>query len=158
MEESDKQYLFEIDKQTLVEEIKEWIQLDNEIKMLNSELRKRRYRKKELTKSLTRFMKSSETDKFETKQGNLNYGTQKKIQTIGKRFLIQTIGTYFSDDPYLAKDVIEYVLENRQVKEEDVIRMYIPKKKNKKIEDDASVYTENTENTAYTYDTYDTNV
>lgn len=148
--EAERKFILDVDKQTLIDEIKEWIQLDNEIKMLNSEVRKRRYRKKELTRNLTKYMKTSETDKFETKQGNLNYGTQKKVQAIGKRFLIQTIGTYFSDDPYLAKDVIEYVLENRQVKEEEVIRMYIPKKKNKKIEDDVSVYTEDT---TYTEDT-----
>lgn len=118
-----------MDKTELIDNIKEWIQLENEIKTLNREVKLRRERKKRLTQDLTNFMKTYDTDKFETKQCNLNYGRQKKVQTIGKRFLIQTIGTYFSDDPYLAKDVIEYVLENREIKEEDVIRMYVPKKK-----------------------------
>lgn len=120
----------QIDKSVLVNDIKEWITMEKEIKILHNELKKRRAQKKELTKKLARFMKHSDTDKFETKQGNINYGKQKKIQTIGKKFLIQTVGTYFNDDPYLAKDVIEYILDNRRIKEEDVVRFYIPKKKN----------------------------
>ena len=49
-------------KEELVEKIKEWINIDNEIVKLNKEVKDRKLKKKQLTDSLVDVMKSNEID------------------------------------------------------------------------------------------------
>ena len=144
----------ELDKELLITNIKEWLQLDNEIKTLRKELKIRREKKKLLNSYLTGFMKQSDTDRFTTKQGNLNMTKEKRSQYIGKTFLMKTIGGFFHDDPYLAKELIEHVLNNREVKEIETVKLHIPKAMRKKqemeaqeLQDTETVYTEYTDYT-----------
>jgi uncharacterized membrane protein YgcG len=117
----------DIDRELLVDSIREWLRVENEIKMLNAELKKRRARKRELSQYLSSVMKVSDTDQYKTKQGNINLSVEKRPQYIGKNFLMRAIGGFFHDDPYLAKDLIEHVLESREVKKVDTVRLYVPK-------------------------------
>lgn len=114
--------------------LKEWLKLNNELNILKDEVKKRRNRKNEITKTLTTTMSEANIDEFETKNGDIiSCGNQVTKQYIGKRYLIETIGAFFSHDPYLAKELIEYILDNREVKEKKILKHKIPKpKKNKK--------------------------
>ena len=50
------------DKSRLVENVKNWLQIDTEIKQLQQEIRKRRKIKKDMTDSLVQIMKTQNID------------------------------------------------------------------------------------------------
>ena len=71
-----------MEKERLVENVKTWIDLDNEIKLLQKEIKQRRQKKKELTNDLVSVMKNNEIDCFDTKSCKLIYTKLKFSQDI----------------------------------------------------------------------------
>ena len=73
-------------KEQLVATIKEWIQIESEIKLLQKEIKARRARKKELSETLVATMKDNEIDCFDINDGKLVYSknkvTSSRIQCI----------------------------------------------------------------------------
>ena len=66
-------------KEELVTNIKGWMQIDQEMKVLQRELKERRQRKKELTDSLVEIMKTNEIDCFDMSDGKIIY-TKNKVR------------------------------------------------------------------------------
>ena len=67
-------------KDQLVQHIKEWITVDEEIKSLQKELKTRKEKQKNLTKELMDVMKTNEIDCFDLNDGKLVY-TKSKTKT-----------------------------------------------------------------------------
>ena len=87
-------------KDKLVNNIKEWIQLDNEIIQLNSEVKKRKTKKKELTDSLVNIMKEEHLDCLNINGGSLVYKANKEIvyyQDLTKEYVLNK----FNHLPYI---------------------------------------------------------
>lgn len=114
-------------KDQLVQHIKEWITVDEEIKSLQKELKTRKEKQKNLTKELMDVMKTNEIDCFDLNDGKLVYTKSKTKQTINKKYLISTLIKCL-EDPKDAEKVTEFILENREEK----IRENIRRKKDKK--------------------------
>ena len=64
-------------KDELISHIKQWMQVENTIKALQTELKKHREMKKSLTDKLVDIMKDNEIDCFDVKNGKLIYTTKK---------------------------------------------------------------------------------
>ena len=60
-------------KEQLLENVKDWITIDNEIRKLQSAIKERRKQKKELTDNLLSTMKQNEIDVFNIPDGELIY-------------------------------------------------------------------------------------
>ena len=58
-------------KEELIENIKEWIKIDNEITKLKSEIRDKNNKKKQITEGLLNVMKKNEIDCFDINGGSL---------------------------------------------------------------------------------------
>ena len=69
-------------KDQLVSHIKEWLSIDEEIKLLKKEIKTRQERKKNLTSDLVEVMKSNEIDAFDINNGKLIYTKRKTKQAI----------------------------------------------------------------------------
>ena len=69
------------DKRKLIENVKGWIDIDNEIKELSKELKEKRKEKKMYTANLVDIMKTNNVDCFDVKNGKLIY-TKKNKSTI----------------------------------------------------------------------------
>ena len=69
-----------MNKEQLIENIKEWINIDNELKEIQKAAKERRQRKKDLTSSLVNVMKDNEIDCFDVNDGKLIY-TQNKVKS-----------------------------------------------------------------------------
>ena len=110
------------DKEALIQNIKEWIQIDNELKELQNASRERRQRKKELTSNLVEVMKDNEIDCFDTNDGKLIYSQTKTRQSVSKKYLLSTLLNFYKDDPLTAKQVTEYILNNREEKINENVR------------------------------------
>ena len=110
-------------KEELLIKIKDWVTIENEMKMLQKEMKVRRERKKQLTEQLVHVMKENEIDCFDMKEGKILY-TQNKIKApLSKKHLMGCLQQYFEKHPNInANEVIEYVLEKRDVTVKEGIR------------------------------------
>lgn len=110
-------------KDVLVKTIKEWIEHDNKIKILQKEIKEHRSEKKELTDSLLEIMKENEIDCFDINNGKIIYCKNKVKTPLNKKSLLETLEKYFENRPDIdASDVSNFVLDNREVKIKEIIR------------------------------------
>lgn len=110
-------------KEELVQNIKAWMKIDNEMKVLQKEMKTRRIEKKALADSLVNVMKANEIDCFDLSEGKLLYTKTKVKSSLSKKHLYACLEKYFSQDAGIKpEDVCEFILESREIKETDSIR------------------------------------
>ena len=118
-----------MDKQHLLHSVKSWINIDDDIRSLQREIRAKRKEKKELTETLVSTMKDNEIDCFELGQGNKLLYTQHKIKKpLSKKHLLTCLTNYFSGNANDASKLGEFIMNSRQVKIKDNIRRKTTKK------------------------------
>ena len=112
-------------KDQLVNSIRDWIQIDNEMRSLQERLKVLRNQKKDTTGNLVNVMKSNEIDCFDINDGKLIYAKSKVKKPINKKTLLSALDIYFKQDSEMAKQVSEHILNSR----EDTIKESIRRKK-----------------------------
>jgi hypothetical protein len=113
-------------KQELINTIKTWVKLDNEIRSLKKEQTARNNEKKKLTQSLIEIMKTNEIDCVDIKDGQLCYLQQNVKKPITKKNLLSILSKYYKGDIEKATNITEYISTNR----EEVVRETISRKIN----------------------------
>tara|TARA_B100000886_G_C20336486_1_gene454724 strand:- start:424 stop:777 length:354 start_codon:yes stop_codon:yes gene_type:complete len=113
-------------KDELVSSIKEWITIDEEIKVLKAEIKNRQLKKKDLTTNLVEVMKSNEIDAFDINDGKLVYSKHKTKQPISKKLLLSSLQNLF-DNQEQANKIAEHILESRNETIKEIIRRKIVK-------------------------------
>jgi hypothetical protein len=108
-------------KDQLVSHIKEWISIDEEVKLLKKEIKIRQERKKNLTQDLVEVMKSNEIDAFDINNGKLIYTKRKTKQAISKKLLLSSLQDMFETSEEVNK-ITEHILESRSEKIKEIIR------------------------------------
>ena len=93
-------------KEELVGNIKSWMQVDTEMKLLQKELKDRRLKKKELTESLVEIMKSNEIDCFDITEGKIIYTSSKVKAPLSKKHLMDCLDKYFAADCMVALSLL----------------------------------------------------
>ena len=117
-----------MDKEALLNNVKDWITLDDEIKSANRALKEKRKRKKELTESLVNTMKNNEIDCFDLSGGSkLIYTKSKGKKALSKKHLLKALSAFFKGDTSEAKALSKYILETREDNIKENIRRKIPK-------------------------------
>jgi len=116
-----------MEKERLVENVKTWIDLDNEIKLLQKEIKQRRQKKKELTNDLVSVMKNNEIDCFDTKSCKLIYTKRKVKAPLSKKHLITSLSTFFNNDTEKAQELGKYIMNSREQKTRESIRQKLLK-------------------------------
>ena len=115
-------------KDELVNNIKEWIKVDNEMKLLQKEMKQRRELKKELTETLVNTMKTNDIDCFDMSNGKILYTKNKVRAPLSKKHLLESLEKYFSEVPSIdSSEIATFVMENREIKFKDNIRHKIQK-------------------------------
>lgn len=110
-------------KEDLVNTIKEWMKVEEEMKVLQREIKERRKNKKILTESLVNIMKTHDIDCFDMTSGNIIYTKNKVKQPLSKKYITECLGKYFEENPHVhADDVANYVMENREIQTKEGIR------------------------------------
>lgn len=115
-------------KDELISNIKEWIKLDNEIAKTKSDLKEKQTKQKSLTETLINVMKNNTIDCFDINGGALVYKKKKTRKTISGKYLLSQLEDYYKDQPELAKEITNKVLENRIEVIKDEIKRTIDKK------------------------------
>lgn len=113
-------------KDQLVESIKEWLSLDEEMKLLRREMKDRQNRQKILTNNLVEVMKSHEIEAFDINEGKLLYSKRKTKQPLSNKLLLTSLQNLYEDSSE-AQKVMQHILESREDKFKEIIRRKIIK-------------------------------
>lgn len=114
----------------LIQVVKEWIKIDNELTKLKSEVKQRNERRKKVTEKIVNHMKYNTLDGISIQNGSLVYKQKKTKKPITGKYLLTQLEKFYADKPEVAKDVTKHLLDNR----EQVIKEEITRKMNK-VED-----------------------
>ena len=101
-------------KEQLVNIIKDWVKLDNEIRQLQSEMLSRKKEKSKMSTQLIDVMKQNEIDCFDLKDGQLLYTKKNVKKPITKKVLLNILSKYYKGDYMKACEVNDFILSNRE--------------------------------------------
>jgi len=108
-------------KDELVRAIKEWLKNDNEIKMLQKEIRARKTKNDAISKILIETMKENEIDRFDMNNGKLLYSRRNVKKPISQKLLLGLLTKYYNNDITIAKELTEFIISNREQRTREMI-------------------------------------
>ena len=106
----------------LIENVKVWLTIDNDIKKLQTAIKEKRSQKKKLTENLVDIMNQRDIDCMNTGQGQLIKSTKKVKAPLSKKHLVDSIQKYFKDDGEKVQELCNYILDSRNIKIMENIR------------------------------------
>jgi len=118
-------------KEQLIQTIKNWVKIDNEMHVLQRELQTRKNEKKKISTLLIETMRTNEIDCFDIKDGQIVYIKKNVKKPINQKSLFSILSLYFEDSPLKANELNEFIQNNR----EEVVKEDIKRKMNAKIID-----------------------
>ena len=119
---------FQFFKDQLKKEVKEYLDIDDQIKALNKAVKERRDKKKKLSDNILVNMKKFEIDFMNTKNGKLVYTESKRKENLNKKNLLTGLNSFFNDEDK-SKLVSKIVLDGRSEVKKVTLRRTINKKK-----------------------------
>jgi hypothetical protein len=114
-------------KEQLVNNIKEWIKIDNDITKLKAEIKENNNKKKALTENLVTVMKTNQIDCFDINGGALVYKTNKVKKPINGKTLLSALQNYYKNDPKIAEELVKHVMDSREEQIKETIKRKIDK-------------------------------
>lgn len=114
-------------KEQLINNIKEWIKMDNEITQLKAGIKDINNKKKLLTENLVTVMKSNNIDCFDINGGALVYKKNKVKKPISGKTLLAALQSYYKDNTPLAEEITKHIMENREEQIKETIKRKIDK-------------------------------
>ena len=114
-------------KEELLDSVKSWINIDNEIRQLQAAIKERRKQKKDLTENLVHTMKQNDIDVFNIPDGELIYTKTKSKTPLSKKHLLLSLSEYFKNDKQIVQQLSKYILDSRKIKEKENIKRKIKK-------------------------------
>lgn len=102
-------------KEELVQNIKDWVKIDNDIRLLNMELTKRKMEKKKISELLIQTMKTNEIDVFDINNGKIIYSKRTMKRPVTKKALLDILSKYYQGNLEQAQDVNNFILDNREI-------------------------------------------
>jgi hypothetical protein len=110
-------------KEKISQSIKQWLQLEKEISVLQKELKERKILKNNLTNILVDIMKSKDIDCFDSSEGKIIYTKNNIKNTINKKYLLECLEKYFENNPNVPTDeIVKFILDNRTINTKESIR------------------------------------
>jgi hypothetical protein len=114
-------------KEELIQKIKEWLKIDNDIIRLNKDLKELKKKQKLLTNTLVNVMKTNQLECVDINGGKILYKKSISKKPINSKMLLNTLKTFFSTNPSTADEVTEYILNNREIIIKETIKRKIDK-------------------------------
>jgi len=114
-------------KEQLVNNIKEWIKIDNDISRLKAEIKENNNKKKALTENLVTVMKTNQIDCFDINGGALVYKKNKVKKPINGKTLLSALQNYYKNEPKIAEELVKHVMDSREEQIKETIKRKIDK-------------------------------
>jgi len=112
-------------KNELIQNIKDWIKMDNEITLLKKDLKEKNTIKKKITLNLVENMRNNKIDCFNITGGSLIYKKNKVKKPINGKTLLKTLENYYKNDKTIASELTNYILDNRDTEIKETIKRKI---------------------------------
>lgn len=117
-------------KEVLVKTVKEWMDLENDIKKIQKDMKLKKDIKKKISEKLVEIMKTNEIDCLDISDGKIVYTKNNIKSSLSKKHILDCLSKYFKDNEDIKpEDVTSFILENRTTKVKENI---IHRNKNKK--------------------------
>lgn len=114
-------------KELLVNNIKEWIKIDNEVTQLKADIKERTNKKKQLTENLVNVMKTNSIDCFDINGGALVYKKNKVKKPLSGKTLLLALQNYYKTDAKMAEEIAKHVMDSREEQIKETIKRKIDK-------------------------------
>lgn len=108
-------------KEDIINSIKKWVKLDNEMRTLRQELSKRRKDKEMLSDQLIQTMKNDNIDSFDINTGKIEFVKRKTKKPISKKNLFEILSKYYNGDSNKINELNNYILDNREITLKDLL-------------------------------------
>lgn len=105
----------------VVDSVKEWFKIDNELRVLQAEIKLRKERKKDLTDALVNVLRDSDIDGWNTKEGKLEYVKTKTKTSLNKQHIKAALARFIKNDEQVDA-MTQFIYESRGVKEKESIK------------------------------------
>lgn len=116
-------------KDRLIQTVKEWVRIDNEIRQLQKEISTRRQDKKQMNALLMDTMKSNDIDCFDLNDGQICYTKKNIKKPINNKVLLDILTKYYNGDLNQASEINNYIKDNRtEVTKENITRKILKSK------------------------------
>lgn len=106
----------------IVNDIREWIELDTQLRELQRIAREKRMSKKILTDKIISTMKENDIDIFNTKDGKIVHTQRKQKAPITKKHLLNCLNVLFENDITARDKISNYILDSLNVKMLDSLK------------------------------------
>lgn len=100
----------------LRDSVKNWLQIDIEIKQLQKEIKRRRTMKKDITNRLIDTMKTNDIDVMNIPDGRLVRTSNRVKAPLSKRHLVESLLLYFKEDQEMVQSISSHIMDTRKVK------------------------------------------
>lgn len=123
-----------MEKEDLINVIKDWVKIDNEIRTLQKEIAKRKVEKSNMTTKLMSIMKQNQIDCFDINDGQILYKKKQVKKSITKQYLLTVLNNFYQGDTEKAEGLNSYIMNNRAVTvTESIIRKVDAKKSDSSV-------------------------
>lgn len=116
--------MIEETKQSFIETVKLWVQMDNQIKLLNTKIKQLRAEKKKENEKMISVMKENGIDIFNLKDGQIQYKLEKTKKPLSQVGLLKILSKHPQLGEDQAKSLNDFIYEQR----EDVVKDKIIRK------------------------------
>ena len=106
--------------------IKQWVEIDNQVKILNTELRELRMKRNNISDHIVSFVDTNNLDKavIEISDGTLKFGTTKQTSPITLKFIKKCLNECINNEESV-EQLIDYIKSKRDIKmKSDIKRSY----------------------------------
>jgi hypothetical protein len=110
-------------KEQLIKSIREWVKLENEIKILQQQLNSRKKEKANLSESIMHFMKEMEVSNVDIQNGQICYSKTTSKKPITQKSLLNILAKYYDGNLDEATQVGQFIFENRETSIKESIKM-----------------------------------
>jgi hypothetical protein len=110
-----------ISEKSLVDTVKQWVLVDNQMRALQKKLKELRNEKKKKNEDMISMMKLHEIDNFDLKDGQIQYKKATKKETLTPTRLLSILSTHPQLGVQQAHHLQEFILENRKSFEKEII-------------------------------------
>ena len=103
--------------------LKEWLALEDDLKVLNAAVREKKKRMGILQGLITKTMKGHKIARVNIKSGAILYQNKQTKESMGKKFIITKLTEYFKGDIIKATEIYNYLEEKRGKKTKDNLKL-----------------------------------
>ena len=103
-----------MDQDTLVQIVKQWVNIDNGIRELQKKQNSLKAEKKNVTKQLMEIMKTNNVECFEINDGQLVFKTKNSKKAITKKMLLSSLASFYNNDVKKIDELHNFILDNRE--------------------------------------------